>query len=106
MKYSYLLITTNMKTIPNSDNELNFDFIISKNINSEYYYQILRKQDKNQLQSLYNYIYIHCSKLYNSGYIDKKPVKNKDFNECLKEYISQDNVRCLLILNLISKYFE
>ena len=75
---------------------------------SEKYYNILKFQDKNQITSLHDYVYVHSMKLYEMGYIKEKikPKNISDLNNSLKDYINNNDAKCIIILNLINNYLR
>jgi hypothetical protein len=82
-----------------------------KDINVKNYYNLLNSIDEFQLNSLYQFIFLRINKLNklnNDIKLLKKNFKldnSKDFNNILKEYINNNLLNSILIMNSIQQYF-
>ena len=91
--------------------EMNYeDYTFLTNIkNKNFYYEILNSLNDYQLKSLYSFIYkhyIHCKNLLNKDDILKSFSHKKDINDNLKDFIKEDIVKEIFIINLIRAYFR
>ena len=91
--------------------EMNYeDYTFLTNINNkDFYYEIINSLNDYQLKSLYDFIfkhYIKCKKLLNEDNILNPFSHKKDINDNLKDFINDDIVKEIFIINLIRAYFR
>ena len=92
-----------------------YDFLnyieTSKNINIKKYYDLINLFDFFELNSLYQFIFLKIIKLNkidkNIKLIEKNFKINNPyyFNKVLKEYINNNLLRSIIIINCIQQYF-
>ena len=86
------------------------EYTFLTNINDKKnYYEILNSLNDYQLKSLYDFIYKHyikCKSLLNKDDILKSFSHKKDINDNLKDFIKEDIVKEIFIINLIRAYFR
>ncbi len=74
------------------------------------FYNLLKSSDDYKIKNIYNFIYIRLIKI-NKKFPEIKTIKKKniksldEFNKEIKDYISGDKIKAILIINSISHYF-
>jgi len=81
------------------------------NINITNYYYLINSLDEFKLKNIYQFIYLRLLKI-NKKFkeIDKLEselhnLKRNEFNNLLKEYINNDLIKSIIIINSIQQYF-
>ena len=94
--------------INNFNNEYNFLNHI-KIDKREVYYDILNNLEDFKLKNIYNFIFKRIDYLDNNNNLPKLNIKGNiksiNFNEYLNNYINNDTVRGIIIMNLIQLYY-
>ena len=91
---------------------LDLDFLIQSNIHYQNYYKILNTYDTFKLKNFYQFLYlriIHINRKYKK--IDILPQNNnfincKDLNSLLKNYIQNNTIKSIIIMNAIQLYYN
>lgn len=89
-------------------NDYNFDFL--DNIYSNYYYNILNSYEEYKIKNIYKFIYnriLKFSELYNikkMNNIKNRYISYKYFNDMLSNYINNDILLSIIIMNSIYLY--
>ena len=88
----------------------NFDFL--KDIKFEevqIYYNILKNVEEFKLKNFYNYLFKKINKLNISDKLIKinieKRIVNTELNDILYEYIKNDDIKGIIIMNSIQQYY-
>ena len=74
------------------------------------FYNLLKNIDDYKIKNIYNFIYIRLIKINKKfpeiNTIEKKTIKSLDeFNKEIINYISEDKIKAIIIINSISHYF-
>lgn len=110
-------ILTNKPIIINNktyNRYLNCFDILSDNINVSKYYDILNKCEPYHINNLLDFINIKWSKMvylinieYKENKYTNKELKKRDgINETINEFINNDQVLAIFIINSIHKFFK
>ena len=100
------------KTQVNSINDYNFNFLDNIEVDISYYYNIINSYEEFKLKNIYKFIYNRILKLSELYDIKKmKNLKNRrisffKFNQLLNEYIDNDKILSIIIINSISQYYN
>lgn len=100
------------KTQVNSTNDYNFNFLDNIEVDISYYYNIINSYEEFKLKNIYKFIYNRILKLSELYDIKKmKNLKNRrisffKFNQLLNEYIDNDKILSIIIINSISQYYN
>lgn len=85
------------------------DFLNDGDYNN--YYNLLQSIEEFKLKNIYQYLFLRSIKI-NKGFSDfkiliknEKFINTEQFNNLLNEYIDNDNVRAITIINGIDNYF-
>lgn len=75
-----------------------------------HFYNLLKNTDDYKIKNIYNFIYIRLIKI-NKNFPEIKKIKKKniksldEFDKEIKDYISKDKLKAIIIINSISHYF-
>ena len=93
-------------------NNFNYNFDFLKDINFEevqIYYNILKNTEEFKLKNFYNYLFKKINKLNISEKLKKinieKNINDKELNYILYEYIKNNDVKAIIIMNSIQQYY-
>ncbi len=96
----------------NNINDYNFDFLNNLDTDVSYYYNIINGYEEFKLKNIYKFIYNRILKLSDLYNIKKmKNIKNRrisflKFNELMNDYIDNDKILSIIIINSLSQYFN
>ena len=96
----------------NTINDYNFDFLNNIDVDVSYYYNIINSYEEFKLKNIYKFIYNRIFKLSELYDIKKmKNIKNRKisfirFNELLNDYIDNNKILSIIIINSIIQYFN
>jgi hypothetical protein len=93
-------------------NNYNFNFDFLKDINFEevqIYYNILNNVEEFKLKNFYNHLFKKINKLNISEKLIKinieENISEKELNDILYGYIKNEDVRGIIIMNIIQQYY-
>lgn len=93
-------------------NNFNYSFDFLKDINFEdvqIYYNILKNVEEFKLKNFYNYLFKKINKLNISEKLIKinieKNINEKEINYILYDYIKNDDIKGIIIMNSIQQYY-
>ena len=117
MDYSLNIDLNKYTEISNNNNDMiNFTFLDSIKDNLYKYdnlYKLLNNDEEFKIKNIYNYIYnriLQLNKIYGIDKLDKINIRHKisyvDFNDMLLDYIDNDMVKSIIIINSIQQYYN
>jgi hypothetical protein len=117
MDYSLNIDLNKYTEISNNNNDMiNFTFLDSIKDNLYKYdnlYKLLNNDEEFKIKNIYNYIYnriLQLNKIYGIDKLDKIYIRTKltyvDFNDMLLDYINNDLVKSIIIINSIQQYYN
>jgi len=117
MDYSLNIDLNKYTEISNNNNDMiNFTFLDSIKDNLYKYenlYKLLNNDEEFKIKNIYNYIYnriLQLNKIYGIDKLDKINIRTKltyvDFNNMLLDYIDNDMVKSIIIINSIQQYYN
>ena len=94
----------------NNSNNYNYKFLNHIKIdNIDVYYDILKNIEEFKLKNFYNYLFKKINKLNISEKLIKinidKNINDKELNYILYEYIKNNDVKGIIIMNSIQQYY-
>ena len=116
MEYCLNIDLNKYTDISNNNDMINFTFLDSIKDNLYKYenlYKLLNNDEEFKIKNIYNYIYnriLQLNKIYGIDKLDKINIRTKltyvDFNNMLLDYIDNDMVKSIIIINSIQQYYN
>ena len=108
MEYCINRVKFNIHTI----NDHNFTFLDNIDIKVSNYYNIVNSYEEYKIKNLYKFLYdriLLLNKHYNITLMKKIHISKKmsynNFNDLLLNYIDNDNILSIIIINSIQQYY-
>ena len=102
----------NIKVLP-LKNDFNYTFldVIEVDINIKPYYDLINSYEDYKIKNIYNFLFLKSLKInkkfneINEMILNKNNISSEIFNDFLNNYINNDKVRAIIIMNGIQLYF-
>jgi len=112
MEESVFNLEPHQITITDKSEKINYLFLDSIfNIDVSNYYSLLNSSDTFKLKNIYNYLFLRSIKLNYIFYDFKRMEKNKNvkthfmLNEYLSNYIKNDRIYAIFVINSLKHYY-
>ena len=94
-------------------NNFNYTFldVIEVDINIKPYYDLINSYEDYKIKNIYNFLFLRSLKInkkfneINEMILNKKNISSEILNDFLNNYINNDKIRAIIIMNGIQLYF-